>query len=162
MQSHFDRQVFLLAEDSESDVFLMQRAFSASGIPNPVKVVSDGEEAIAYLAGEGRFSNRQEFPLPAVVLLDLNMPRKNGFEVLEWMRSQPTMKRIVVIILTASNRGLDADRAYDLGANFYLTKPSKYEDLVKMGKCLCEWLRLNHFPNLQPEEAGDFPLSVTG
>jgi CheY-like chemotaxis protein len=149
--SVFDEQVFLLAEDSENDVFLMQRAFKGAGVPNPLHVVKDGEEAMAYLRGAGPHSNRSEYPLPAVVLLDLNLPKKNGFEVLEWMRSQATLKRIVVIILTASNRSADADRAYDLGSNFYLTKPGKFEDLVKMAKCLHEWLRLNHFPSLTSE-----------
>src|SRR5882762_2084272 len=148
--SAFDELVFLLAEDSENDVFLMQRAFKVAGIPNPLQVVADGEEAIAYLKGDGRYESRGEFPLPAVVLLDLNLPRKNGFEVLGWMRAQPTLKRIVVLILTASNRSADADRAYDLGANFYLTKPGKFEDLVKMTKCLHEWVQLNHFPSVEP------------
>ncbi len=149
----FDDCVFLLAEDSENDVFLMQRAFKTAGISNPLHVVADGEEAISYLKGEGEYGGRSEHPLPAVVLLDLNLPRKNGFEVLEWMRSQPTLKRIVVMILTASNRGADADRAYDLGANFYLTKPGKFEDLVKLTKCLHEWVQLNHFPSLNPAPA---------
>ena len=144
----FEEQIFLLAEDSENDVFLMQRALQASGIPNPLQVVKDGAEVIAYLSGHNQYQNRSEYPLPAVVLLDLNLPRKNGFEILEWMRTQPTLKRIVVIILTASNRSADADRAYDLGANFYLTKPSKFDDLVKMTKCLHDWLKLIHFPSL--------------
>jgi len=141
-----------LAEDSDNDVFLMQRALKASGIPNPLQVVKDGAEVIAYLSGHNQYQNRSEYPLPAVVLLDLNLPRKNGFELLEWMRAQSTLKRIVVIILTASNRSADADRAYDLGANFYLTKPSKFDDLVKMTKCLHDWLKLIHFPSLdQPK-----------
>jgi len=148
----FEEQIFLLAEDSDNDVFLMQRALKASGIPNPLQVVKDGAEVIAYLSGHNQYQNRSEYPLPAVVLLDLNLPRKNGFELLEWMRAQSTLKRIVVIILTASNRSADADRAYDLGANFYLTKPSKFDDLVKMTKCLHDWLKLIHFPSLdQPK-----------
>jgi CheY-like chemotaxis protein len=146
--SEFKAQTFLLAEDSENDVFLMHRAFRASGIPNPLHVVPDGEETVAYLKGEGQYNDRAKHPLPSVVLLDLNLPRKNGFEVLSWIRQQPTLKRIVVIILTASNRGADADRAYDLGANFYLTKPNKFEELVKMARSLHEWLQLNHFPSL--------------
>lgn len=150
--TQFEDQVFLLAEDSEDDVFLMQRAFLAGGIPNPLHVVADGDEIVAYLKGEREYADRAKHPLPTVVLLDLNLPRKNGFEVLAWIRQQPVLKRIVVIILTASNRSSDADRAYDLGANFYLTKPSKFEDLVKMAKCLQEWLQLNHFPSVAPGE----------
>jgi len=144
----FEKQLFLLAEDSQNDVFLMQQAFKKAGLPNPIQVVSDGQEAISYLKGEGRYSDRAEYPLPMAVLLDLKMARMNGFEVLEWVRKQPNLKRVVVIILTASNRSSDADRAYDLGANFYLTKPGKFEDLVEMTKCLHDWLRLNHFPSI--------------
>jgi CheY-like chemotaxis protein len=150
----FEKQIFLLAEDSENDAFLMQTAFKKAALPNPLQIVSDGEEAIAYLEGLGRYRDREQFPLPIVVLLDLKMPRKTGFEVLEWIRRQPTLKRIIVIILTASNRRVDADRAYDLGANFYLTKPGKFDELVQMTQCLYEWLRLNHFPSVtQPASA---------
>lgn len=143
----FESQAFLLAEDSENDVFLMQRAFQTAGVRNPLYVVPDGEQVISFLKGEGQFK-RSEYPLPLVVLLDLNLPRKNGFEVLSWIRSQPMLRRIVVMILTSSNRSADADRAYDLGANFYLTKPGKFEDLVKLAKCLHEWVQLNHFPSV--------------
>jgi CheY-like chemotaxis protein len=144
----FEKQLFLLAEDSQNDVFLMQQAFKKAGLPNPIQVVSDGQEAISYLKGEGRYSDRAQYPLPMAVLLDLKMARMNGFEVLEWVRKQPNLKRVVVIILTASNRSSDADRAYDLGANFYLTKPGKFEDLVETTKCLHDWLCLNHFPSI--------------
>jgi len=144
----FEKQLFLLAEDSQNDVFLMQQAFKKAGLPNPIQVVADGLDAISYLKGEGRYNDRAQYPLPMAVLLDLKMPRMNGFEVLEWVRKQPNLKRVVVIILTASNRSSDADRAYDLGANFYLTKPGKFEDLVDMTKCLHDWLRLNHFPSI--------------
>ena len=144
----FEKQLFLLVEDSQNDVFLMQQAFKKAGLPNPIQVVSDGQEAISYLKGEDRYSDRAQYPLPMAVLLDLKMARMNGFEVLEWVRKQPNLKRVVVIILTASNRSSDADRAYDLGANFYLTKPGKFEDLVEMTKCLHDWLRLNHFPSI--------------
>lgn len=146
----FEEQLFLLAEDSENDVLLMHRAFKVGEITNPVHVSGDGESVITYLEGREQYANRAEYPIPAVVLLDLNLPRKNGFEVLEWMRAQAPLKHIIVVILTASNRSADADRAYDLGANFYLTKPAKFQDLVKMIKCLYEWLRLNHFPARNP------------
>src|SRR5438552_3819292 len=144
----FEKQLFLLAEDSQEDVFLTQQAFEKAQVINPVQVVSDGQEAIAYLKGEGQYSDRVKHPLPAVILLDINMPRKNGFEVLEWLRQQPTLKRLVVIVLTTSSRAVDTDRAYDLGANFYLSKPGRFEQFVEMIKCLHQWLRLNHFPSV--------------
>ena len=143
----FDQQLFLLAEDSKDDVCLMQKAFGKAGVANPLRVVADGNEAIAYLKGDAPYQNRAENPLPLVLLLDLNMPGRDGFEVLEWVRTQSTLKRLVVIILTASNRADDADRAYELRANFYLTKPGRFEGLVEMSKCLRDWLRLNHFPS---------------
>ena len=142
----FEQQVFLLAEDDESHVFLMKEAFAKAGVANPLRVVANGEEAIGYLKGLPPYQDRAENPLPFALLLDLKMPRKDGFEVLEWVRQQPILKRLVVIVLTSSNQATDANRAYDLGANFYLTKPGSFTDLVEMIKCLRDWLRLNHFP----------------
>ena len=145
--SNFDEQVFLLADDSESDVALMREAFAKAGVPNPLVVVPGGDEVMAYLKREAPYDEPSGRPSPFVLLLDLNMPGKNGFEVLSWVRQQPTLKRLVIIILTASSRAVDADRAYDLGANFYLTKPGQFKELVEMTQCLHRWLRLNHFPS---------------
>jgi CheY-like chemotaxis protein len=114
-----------------------------------VQEVHNGEEAIAYLKGETPYSDRDRFPLPAVILLDLNMPMKNGFDLLEWLRTQPVLKRITVVILTASMRREDVQRAFDLGANSFLVKPSAMEDLTAMIRTLGDWLRLNHFPPLK-------------
>jgi CheY-like chemotaxis protein len=110
--------------------------------------VHNGEEAIAYLKGEGPYSARNKFPLPAVMLLDLNMPMKNGFDVLHWMSSQPPLKRVSIVILTASMRLEDVERAFDLGAHSFLVKPAKVEELVTMVRCLRDWLLINHFPPL--------------
>jgi len=142
----FERQLFLLAEDDEGSVFLMKEAFAKAGVANPLRVVGDGDEVIAYLKGAPPYENRAEHPMPFALLLDLKMPRKDGFEVLEWVRNQPNLKRLIIIVLTSSNRSADADRAYALGANFYLTKPGPFNELVEMTKCLRDWLRLNHFP----------------
>jgi CheY-like chemotaxis protein len=142
----FDKQVFLLAEDDENSALLMSEAFVKAGVENPLRVVADGEEVIAYLRGVPPYQNRAEHPLPFVLLLDLKMPRKDGFEVLEWVRKEPALKRLIVIVFTSSNRAADADRAYELGANFYLTKPGSFKELIEMTKCLRDWLQLNHFP----------------
>lgn len=144
----FEKHVFLLAEDSESDVVLMKEAFAKAGVVNPLHVVAGGDEAIAYLRGDPPFADRVAHPLPFVLLMDLKMPGKNGFEVLAWTRSQPNLRRLVIIVLTASSNAADADRAFELGANFYLTKPGPFKELVDMTKCLQDWLRLNHFPTL--------------
>ena len=144
-----NQQTILLVDDSENDLVLMKMAFQKADFKIPLQIVNNGEEAIAYLSGDGRYSNRAKFPLPAVILLDLNMPMKNGFDVLDWLRSQPLLpKRISTIVLTASVRPEDVERAFDLGANSYLVKPSALEDLISMIRCLRDWLRINHFPPL--------------
>jgi len=143
-----DQQTILLVDDSENDLKLMSIAFAKAGLNSPVQVVHNGEEAIAYLAGEGRYTGRNGFPLPAVMLLDLNMPMKNGFDVLDWLRKQPGLKRLSTIVLTSSLRPQDVERAFELGAHSYLVKPAALEDLVAMIRCLRDWLKLNHFPPL--------------
>src|SRR4029077_1202371 len=96
----FERQLFLLAEDDENHVALMKQAFAKAGVANPLRVVGNGDEVIAYLEGHPPYQNRADHPLPVAMLLDLKMPRKNGFEVLEWVRKQPNLKRLIVIVLT--------------------------------------------------------------
>lgn len=140
-----DGRVYLLAEDSENDAFLTERAFRTSGISDPLHVVADGDAAITYLRGDAPYQNRKECPRPDVVLLDLGLPGKSGFEVLSWMRAQPDFDGVIIVILTASNREADADRAYELGANFYLTKPGNFEGLVRMTRSLHGWMHANHF-----------------
>lgn len=135
------RRLFLLAEDSENDAFLTERAFKVAGIETPFRTVPDGEAALDYLRGTGGYGNRLEHPLPDVMLLDLDLPRKSGFEVLSWMQEQSLLESITVVILTASNREADAERAHELGAKFYLTKPGTFEELVDLTRCLHDWLQ---------------------
>jgi len=120
--------VILLAEDSDDDVYMLRRAFEQAGIELPLQVVSDGEQAIAYLTGQGKFANRAEYPLPDLFLLDLKMPRKNGFEVLGWLRQHPTLAPLRTIVLTTSDEIRDVNRAYAMGANSFLTKPIDFTD----------------------------------
>jgi len=115
--------VILLAEDSADDVDMFRRAFKQACIEAPLHVVSDGDEAMAYLSGEGKFANRAEFPLPDLFLLDLKMPRTNGFEVLAWLRTHPTLCPLRTVVLTTSQDIKDVTRAYAFGANSFLTKP---------------------------------------
>jgi len=142
------RQTILLVDDSENDLDLMRIGFKKAQCPIPLQEVHDGEEAIAYLQGEGDYGDRTQYSLPTVVLLDLNMPRKNGFEVLAWVRSQPGLKRIPVVILTASLRTEDVQRAFDLGANAFLCKPPTLDQLTTMIRRFCDWLDINQFPVL--------------
>ena len=148
-ESHITGKTILLVDDSENDLTLMRMAFREAGFKNPVQEVHDGEEAIAYLKGEGLYSDRERFPLPALILLDLNMPRKSGFEVLEWLQNEQVLRRILVVVLTASIRMNDVERAFDLGVKSYLVKPGKVQDLIAMIRILRDWLLLNRFPPLK-------------
>jgi len=143
-----ENQTILLVDDNVDDLMLLRMAFQKAEFKNQLHIVHNGEEAIAYLQGEGAYSDRNKHPLPAVMLLDLNMPMKNGFDVLAWARAQPAFKRLSIIILTASVRTEDVERAFDLGASSYLVKPSQIEALIEMIRCLHDWLEINHFPPL--------------
>jgi CheY-like chemotaxis protein len=142
------RQNILLVDDSENDLFLMRKAFKKAEFNIPLYEVHNGEEAIAYLKGDDPFGDRKQFPLPTLVLLDLNMPGKNGFDVLTWVRTQSGLKRLSIVTLSASMRMEDIERAFDCGTNSFLVKPSSLEALVEMIRCLREWIRINHFPSL--------------
>jgi CheY-like chemotaxis protein len=143
--------VILLVEDDPDDVLLTQRAFRRAGAKAPVRVVNDGEEALAYLGGEGELSDRDRYPLPDLILLDLKLPRCSGFEVLTWLRAQPGLRRIPVVVLTGSRETPDVNRALDLGANSYLVKPVRFEALEEMVRTLrLYWLTFNERPSLHP------------
>ncbi len=142
--------LILLADDDPNDVFLIQRAFHKISLRNPMCVVNDGEEAVAYLNGDGEFSDRCRYPLPVLLLLDLKMPRKSGFDVLNWVRQQAGLRRLVIVILTSSNQSSDVNRAYDLGANSYLVKPAGFDNLLNLVESLDRyWLDLSEKPEVR-------------
>ena len=113
----------LLVEDDLNDVFLVKRAFKLGLIQNPLQVVTDGQEALNYLQGQGKFANRQEFPMPGLVVMDLTMPRMSGFEVLEAVRADDRLRPLPIVIVSASDNPADINRGYRLGANAYMVKP---------------------------------------
>lgn len=154
--------IVLLVDDSKNDAMLMRTVFERAGFVQPMRFAVDGDDAIAYLRGDGNYSDRKQFPLPTTVLLDLNMPRKNGFEVLEWIRQQPALRRLRVYILSASSRAQDIERAYDLGANSYLVKPGNLDGLLSMAKILVSWLRLSHFASLVDTADSRAPFETNG
>src|SRR5438067_621849 len=134
----------LIAEDDPIDVFLLERAFATAAVPASLRFVRDGQEAIDYLEGKDRYADRQANPLPDLMLLDLKMPRLNGFDVLGWVRKQPGLKRLLVTILTSSDQSTDINRAYDLGANSYLLKPHRSDQLTELVQRVERyWLDLN-------------------
>jgi len=142
-----DQAVILLVEDREDDILLVKNAFHKGGIDNPIQVVRDGEEAIHYLAGEGLYSNRAEYPLPDLILLDLKMPKVDGFDVVRWIRRQPGFGSIPVVVLTSSDAIRDVNRAYALGANSFMVKPMDFENFVETAKMLkTYWLRTSKRP----------------
>lgn len=140
----------LLVEDSPDDALLIQRAFRKANLANPVQLVRDGEEAVAYLSGAVPYEDRARFPLPVFMLLDLKLPRRSGLEVLAWVRQESVVKRLPIVVLTSSREAVDVNRAYDLGVNSYLTKPVGFEALIEMVKNInLYWLVLNENPELR-------------
>jgi DNA-binding response OmpR family regulator len=134
----------LLVEDDENDVFFMQRAFKEAGIATPLNVANDGREAIDYLSGTGKYTDRKQWPLPCLLLLDLKLPYVLGLDVLKWLRSHAEFKAVIVIVLTSSKQDRDIERAYALGANSYLVKPPDVQHLVAMVKRIKEyWMETN-------------------
>ncbi len=141
-------QYILLAEDDPNDVLLIQRAFQKAGLREVLRTVRDGEQAIEYLAGRGIYANREKHPLPFLLLLDLKMPGTDGFEVLQWVRGEPELRRLLVVVLTSSNLQADVDRAYELGTNSYLVKPVEFEEMVNMiQRFEAYWTEINRTPS---------------
>jgi CheY-like chemotaxis protein len=117
----------LLVEDDLNDIFLVKRPFKMARIPNPLQVVTDGLEAVRYLRGEGKYADRKSHPLPKLMVMDIRMPGKSGFEVLEWVKGSPgPLRRIPIIIVSSSDEMEDINRAYELGANAYMVKPMNF------------------------------------
>ena len=134
----------LLADDDADDILLTQIAFEKARLANPLQVVRDGEEAIEYFKGTGRFEDRAQFPLPILLLLDLKMPKANGFQVLEWLRKQPEFARLPVAIMTSSDHDPHISRAYQLGADSYLRKPPDAMALLALVQRLhAYWMIVN-------------------
>jgi CheY-like chemotaxis protein len=139
-------KTILQVEDDPNDVFLFKHAVKKVGVTNPMQVASDGQEAIDYLSGAGKFADRDQFPLPGLILLDLKLPFVMGLDVLKWIREQPNPAP-VVIILTASAEEEDIATAYRLGANAFLTKPSEASKLQEIVKAIKDfWLTHNTLP----------------
>lgn len=154
-----DRAVILLAEDQEDYVVLIKHAFRQADILNPLFVVWNGEEAINYLRGTGKYANRAEYPLPDLFLLDLRMPRVDGFQVLEWVRRQRGLKGLRIVVLTSSDLIRDVNRAYELGANSFFVKPLDFENIIALARLIQEfWLTASKTPECFrpfPEAGGE-------
>src|SRR5882672_3653494 len=130
----------LLVEDDLNDIFLVKRAFKLSEVKNPLQVVTDGEEAMLYLKGEGKYADRDQYPLPKLIVMDIKMPRKSGFEVLEWLKNsgQP-LRRIPTVIVSSSDDPNDINRAYELGANAYMVKPMEFRRVEHLFQAITQY-----------------------
>jgi len=136
----------LVVEDNPDDRDLLARAFRKAGIAMQLRFAVDGEEAVAYLEGAQHEAREAS---PAVILLDLKLPGRSGFEVLEWIKGHAVLRRVPVIILTSSRENVDLKQAYDLGANSYLVKPARSDDLLRMVEHIhAYWLGLNQAATL--------------
>lgn len=139
-------KTILQVEDDPNDVFFLHKAMKKMGVTNPIQIASDGQEAIDYLQGAGKFADREKFPFPCLVLLDLKLPYVMGLDVLKWIRKQPGAA-LPVIMLSASAQDADIASSYRLGANAFLSKPSEARQLEDMVKAIKDfWLTHNALP----------------
>lgn len=122
----------LIAEDYADDVLMLEIALRKAGIANSIHAVGDGEEAMAYFAGQGAYADRNQFPLPGVLFLDLRLPRRNGFEVLQWLRSRAEFKDLLIVILTGARETRYVQHAYQLGANSFIVKPCHLSNICTL------------------------------
>lgn len=136
--------VILVAEDDPNDIMLLRRAFYKAGVDVPIRFVRDGQEVLDYLAGSPPFEDPVDNPVPTLLLLDLKMPRLNGFEVMEWLRKQAFLHRLPVVIFSASSEPEDRRRAYSLGAGSYVVKPQDPEQFMEVVRLLKQyWVNIN-------------------
>jgi CheY-like chemotaxis protein len=135
----------LVAEDDPTDAYFFERAFRRARLPVTLHFVRDGQEVVDYLQGEGQYADRARHPLPRLLLLDLKMPRLDGFDVMEWVRKQPSLSGMLVVIFSSSEEPRDINRAYGLGANSYLVKPHSMAELTALvGQFKKYWLEANN------------------
>ena len=145
----------MIVEDNEDDIFFVERIFKQIGARCELRFARDGIEAIEYLSGQGAFKDRAKYPMPTIILMDLKMPRRNGFEVLEWMHNQPEIKLIPTIVVTSSTLQEDVTRAYRLGANAVMNKPVDKDSLLQMLKSFhIYWTDFVEMPEVKASMAG--------
>ena len=121
----------MLVEDSEDDLEMMRFAFRKAGVENPVRELHNGDEAMAYLRGEGDYSDRERYPLPCIIITDLKMPGADGFELLEWLQKHPEFDRVPKLVLSNSPIESDMTRARQLGACEFFVKPGQFDELIR-------------------------------
>ncbi len=154
-------ETFLIVEDQEDDVILLKFALLKSGLENPVQVVENGQQAIDYLSGKGAYADRKRHPIPSLVFLDLKLPLVHGFDVLQWIRHQPDLAPMVVVVLSASSVHEDITKAYRLGAHSYVVKPANLELFLETLRDFRNWW-IKHDKFRAPLSASRKKLEVCG
>ena len=153
-----ENPVILVAEDEETDVLMLRDALAKCGSPHELQVVEDGESVVDYLTGVGIYTDRRRYRCPKLLLMDIKLPRRSGLEVLQWLRTQPGLRRLPVVILTSSFQPRDIDAAYDLGVSSYLVKPMGLDALTQVMSTFSRyWLHLNRTPDIPFNPPGDAP-----
>ena len=148
--------IYLVAEDDQDTQLLIKRAFKQADLTPPIYFTNDGQQTIHYLSGDGDYSDRSRYPMPALLLLDLKMPCRDGFDVLRWIRSQPHLRRLVVVMFSGSSLEKDVAQAFDLGVNSFVMKPVSFSELFQVILSLHHyWFGCNHFP--QPADGALIP-----
>lgn len=148
--------IYLVAEDDQDTQLLIKRAFKQADLSPPVYFTNDGQQTIEYLSGNGVYSDRSHFPMPALLLLDVKMPYRDGFDVLRWIRTQPSLRRLVVVMFSGSSLEKDIEQAFDLGVNSFVLKPVSFSELLQVILAIhYYWFGCNHFP--QPADGAVIP-----
>ena len=142
----------LIAEDDENDALLLKRAFLRVEKNAQIHIVRDGEEALQYIQAQGKYSDRQQFPFPRVLITDLKMPRCTGFELLAWLQAHPECNIIPVIVFSASKLPEDVKKAYELGANAFFQKPNTFDTLVEIVDLNFKYWRAAEVPEFAPDK----------
>ena len=148
-------RTILLVEDDRDDVFIFTRALQSANVGNPVVVVTNGQEAVDYLTHQGKYADEEMYPLPFVIFLDLKLPYLDGFEVLSWIRKQPSLESIVVVVLTGSDESRDHQKAYTLGARSYLVKPPQAKDISQFMDSMASYWGQGEMPVINGSKKSD-------
>jgi two-component system response regulator len=140
--------VILMADDDADDRMLTKDALAESRVLNDLRFVEDGEELLDYLKGRGAYTDRAQWPRPGLILLDLNMPKKDGREALKEIKADPDLRRIPIVVMTTSKAEEDIFRSYDLGASSFITKPVTFDRLVELMKTMGQyWVEFVELPD---------------
>lgn len=128
--------VILIVEDEDNDVLFLKRALKKANVPFPVRVARDGQQAIDYLSGTGVFQNREQYPIPCIIILDLKLPKKNGIEVLQWLRRREEFRDLPVVMVTSTAEKAEKEVAFHDGIEAFLVKPVSFEELVHLARTI--------------------------